>query len=538
MAFLMSGSFNRNHRNSLFSLFPKAERLENRLVLSADVNFVRIIDFQSQGGGELKIHYEILADPAPSVAFHFDIYRSSDEVFDDGDKYIDSSGIINASKSVSAFHSIVIDVGQGLRPDPSKPYIFAIARTSGSVSETVLSDNVASFRKYTIAVICHGGIQSSQKDIPQWEAKIGRKLQSFAYDAVIPFNWAAKSWRAGAAAKQSPRMAKRILIEAEKMPSDVAIDIDYIAHSEGTVVVTQAQKILDKVAPLKFASGYKRMSLLDPHAANPSAPNNAESTAGGLAGWLTKRIISWYKGNARDPLVEVSESVNETDVYYQRTPVSINPVNGGLYNLLGQVPVIGSARYIQLNSPGIAHSGGGGVYTWFYFNALPAFASGDKPSNPGRLNATNIRVESGGWDGLKLFTTDTSPVWSGIATPGAMIKLHVNPIEKKADNSRPVATALADAQGNWTITPERELTAGSYRVFARAIVNVGLPRPNMKLLPTIRLGRLQIPKPADLKKIRISSQIAPLSIPDSLNTNGLGLKLTDEIQKFSRKSKI
>lgn len=537
MAFKISERSIRNRRDHKSIVFPSIHRLEERLLLSVDVNLVRLTDFKPLGGGLLQVDYQLPEGSTNSPALHFEVYRSADNTFDSADKLIASSDIITSPNSSGKSQSIEMDAGQGMRPDPSRPFVVVVARAGGPVSETVLADNVASFRKYTIAVICHGGIQSSQNDIPQWEAKIGHKMQSFGYDVVVPFNWAAKSWKAGAAAKQAPRMAKRMVTEAGKLPASASIDVDYIAHSEGTVVVTQAQKFLDKVAPSKFATGYKRMSLLDPHAANPSAPNNSESTAGGFAGWLTNRVISWYKGNARDPLVQVPSTVNETDVYYQRTPVSINPVNGGLYNLLGQVPVIGSARYIQLNSPGIAHSGGGGVYTWFYFNALPAFATGDHPRNPSVLKADSVSIHTGGWNENKLYTADTSPTWSGVTSPDATVRLYATPVQRKADDSRPVAETTADSAGRWHLTPASPIKSGKYRVFARAFIEVGLPRPNMKLVPTIRLGRLQVASASQLKNVRLANLSTPLPILESLNTDGLGLKLTNQIQTLNIKKR-
>ena len=512
--------------------------IEHRLLLTADLNLIRVNEFKPLGGGLLKVNYEQLAPAGQVSGLHFDVYRSNDASFDSSDRLIASTNAAISTLADNSPKSLTVDAGQAMRPDPFRPFVVVVARATGPVAENVTTDNTLSFRKYTIAVVCHGGIQGSHYNIPTWEMKIGHSLQAYDYDRVIAFNWANKSWTAGAAAKQAPRMAKRLLKEAASLPAGASIDIDYIAHSEGTVVVTQAQKFLDKNGPGPFATGYKRMSLLDPHAANPSAPNNAESTAGGFTGWLTKRIISWYKGNAHDPLVQVPSSVNEADVYYQRTPVSINPVNGGLYNLLGQVPVVGSARYIQLNSPGIAHSGGGGVYTWFYFNAMPSFASGDQPKNPSLLKATSVSVSSGGWDGIKLFTTDTQPVYSGQATPGATVKIYATPVSRKPDNSRPAAVTTADASGKWILSPNKPLGPGNYRVFARAFVDCGLPRPNMKLMPTVRLGRLQIPTSQQLKAVRLAHQTSPLPIPETLNTDGLGIRLSDEIQSYSLPKRV
>lgn len=509
--------------------------LEKRELLAT--NIVKVIDFKPINGGVLQVDYQLLSSVSDNSNLTFDVYRSSDSSYDATDKWISAIKPDSRLNQPTLPQSATADLGTAMRPDPSRPFVIVVARASGAAAETDLSDNSSAFRKYTIAVISHGGIQGSHYNIPEWEAKLARQMQSFGYDAVIPFNWANKSRTPGAAAKQAPRMAKRILAESAALPTGASIDLDYIAHSEGTVVVTQASMFLQKNASAPFQTGYQRMSLLDPHAANPEAPNNAESTAGGFSGWLTNRIISWYKGNARDPLVQIPNNINEADVYYQRTPVTVNPVNGGLYNLLGQVPVIGSARYVQLNSPGIAHSGGGGVYTWFYFNALPSFATGDQPKNPGILESTSVQVSSGNWNGDQLLTTDTRPVWSGVGTPNSIVKLYLTPASGKLNNSRPVATTQADTNGHWQLQPVEDVRAGAYHVNIRGFLDSGQPTPYRKLMPSIRLGTLKIPGNHQFKSVRLQSQPIPLGIPSTLNKNGIGLKLTNEIQTFQPKPK-
>lgn len=518
-----------------FSAISQDMVLEKRELLAT--NIVKVLDFKPINGGVLQVDYQLLSSVSDNSNLTFDVYRSTDSSFDATDKWIGAIKPDSGLNQPTLPQSATADLGTAMRPDPSRPFVIVVARASGAATETELSDNSLAFRKYTIAVISHGGIQGSHYNIPEWEAKLARQMQSFGYDAVIPFNWANKSRTPGAAAKQAPRMAKRILAESAAFPTGSSIDLDYIAHSEGTVVVTQASMFLQKNASAPFQTGYHRMSLLDPHAANPEAPNNAESTAGGFSGWLANRIISWYKGNARDPLVQIPNNINEADVYYQRTPVSVNPVNGGLYNLLGQVPVIGSARYVQLNSPGIAHSGGGGVYTWFYFNALPSFATGDQPNNPGILESTSVQVASGNWNGDQLLTTDTRPVWSGVGTPNSTVKLYLTPASGKLNNSRPVATTQADANGHWQLQPVEDVRAGAYQVNIRGFLDSGQPTPYRKLMPSIRLGTLKIPGNHQLKSVRLQSQPSPLGIPSTLNKNGIGLKLTNEIQTFQPKPK-
>ncbi len=512
-------------------------RLEGRLMMAADVNVLAVRDFVPVDGGAVRVSYDIAGLPLPTTSLNFRFVRSADDKLDANDKVLGQFDLSDAGAISAGSHTQTFDLGESMRPDPSRPWVIVVGQVSGSAIETALADNVDAFRKYTIAAVSHGGIQGSSYNIPMWEAKIGHRLQSYGYDAVIPFNWANASRTPGAAAKQAPRLGGRILQEAAKFPAGAGVDIDFIAHSQGTVVVSQAAIWTQKHATPEIRSGFSRMTLLDPHAANPEAPNNDESIPGGFFGWMTRTVIAWYKGNAEDPVVRVPDSIDEADVYYQRTPVSVNGSNNGRYNLLGQVPVIGTARYIQLNSPGIAHSGGSGVYTWFYFNALPAYATGEKPSNPSVLETTGIAARDGVWARNRLTTSDTSPVWQGVSAPGATVRLYVSPAASGVEESRPIATTVADAAGNWTLQPDDALQAGGYQVHIRAFLPAGLPRANTRLMPTIRMGALQVRPASKVNSAALPNDRIALTIPVGLNKNGLGLRLNDRLQTFEPKTR-
>jgi hypothetical protein len=519
--------------HSNHSRFRSLDWLEPRQLMA--VNVVAIQKLTPITGGQLEVSYSLTENAALTSSLNFNFYRSADPVFDASDKSIGSVSATDQTSLSTGSHTIRADLGQAMRPDPSRPYVIVVGRPTGLLQETDTADNFGVIRKYTIGVISHGGIQGSHINIPQWEAKIGWKMQDYGYDAVIPFNWTGASHTPGAAAKQGPRLAQKILDTVATLPQNASIDLDYIGHSEGSVVVSQAALWLQKHPSTNLTTGYQRMTLLDPHAANPEAPNNAESVAGGIKGWLTKRLISWYKGNSRDPIVQIPTNINEADVYYQRTPITVNPVNGGLYNLLGQVPVIGTARYIQLNSPGISHSGGGGVYTWFYFNALPAFQTGNQPVNPSILETKTVAAQNGYWNRKNLITTDTRATWSGLAAPSAEVRLYLASASSKPDNSRPIASTLADSTGQWHLQPSKSMKPGSYQVNIRSFLSCGLPRENLQIMPTIRMGKLTIPSPRASIIKPIPALTSPLSIPQSLNKNGIGMRLTNGKQTFDPK---
>ena len=67
----------------------------------------------------------------------------------------------------------------------------------------------------------------------------------------------------------------------------------------------------------------------------------------------------------------VPPNVDQAEVFWQHTPVASANANNGLYNLWGQVPVLGHATYYDVTGPGISHSGDFGVANWYRFNVLP-----------------------------------------------------------------------------------------------------------------------------------------------------------------------
>ena len=65
-------------------------------------------------------------------------------------------------------------------------------------------------------------------------------MKQEGYDSVIPYNWVAVSNNPGSAIKQSPRLARAILHAASNFPASAPVDLDFIGHSEGTVINTYA----------------------------------------------------------------------------------------------------------------------------------------------------------------------------------------------------------------------------------------------------------------------------------------------------------
>ena len=92
------------------------------------------------------------------------------------------------------------------------------------------------------------------------------EMKQEGYDAVIPYNWVAQSNDPGEAIKQSPKLARSILHAASKFPASAPVNLDFIGHSEGTVINTYAiVKLEDMMTPgLRPAISTTRCSIPTP----------------------------------------------------------------------------------------------------------------------------------------------------------------------------------------------------------------------------------------------------------------------------------
>ena len=124
--------------------------------------------------------------------------------------------------------------------------------TPSSTSATTEPDQTASFRVYTIGIVTHGGIQDpSWKHGPPWELEDG--LHDEARGLRLGDSLITGRSRAARPARRSnnrrgwPRI---ILHAASKFPAGDPVDLEFVGHSEGTVVNTYAL--------VKFASEMTR----------------------------------------------------------------------------------------------------------------------------------------------------------------------------------------------------------------------------------------------------------------------------------------
>ena len=81
-----------------------------------------------------------------------------------------------------------------------------------------------------------------------------------------------------------------------------------------------------------------------------SLRSTRKSSCDKALGWLAKLVIDDDQLRAEAPRPLVSPGFDDAEDFYQHTPASrSHGVDGGVYNLWGQVPVQGDAHYFNLD---------------------------------------------------------------------------------------------------------------------------------------------------------------------------------------------
>jgi Bacterial Ig-like domain len=468
--------------------------------------------------------------PDPAHPIQFGIYRSSDGQFSSSDTLVSTFTLVatGAAPGQAATldqndlpaaglgsHQLTIPLAGGLPPYPQKPYVIVVANPS-SPSASTAPDQTASFRTYTIGVVTHGGIQNtSWKHGPPWELQIAYEMRHEGYDAVIAYNWALQSNTPGAAIRQSPRLERSILHAASQFPADAPVNLDFIGHSEGTVVNSYAIALLQDNMTPSLKAGYIVDTILDPHAANNNVPGKQYSTAGPLAA-LANVEISNYQGEARDPPAYVPSIVDQAQVFYQHSAATA----GEIYNLWGQVPVRSQGpivHYYNLTSMGTTHSGKTGVALWYRNFIVPTLGFQAPLVQELQLNG---QIDDSAPMTASMTTADSrlplarhteearasrilgpaqvvqtnQPSFSGTAAPDSVVRLYIGP------GATPTQLALAgrtktNALGQWSLSTRQPLPNGQYRVVVTAFAQDLRTRPGLTIVPTQPMGRLVIGAP-------------------------------------------
>ncbi len=476
------------------------EGLEPRLVLSAAALPSVVVDSaHTNDSHEVVIDYDITGTNLPP-SLEFGLYRSADATYDSADSEIGSVTMDTASVGTTKLddngqpasqvghHTLTIPLPAGLPPVPDQPYVLAVANPATAIGAPDLASRTGTIHTHVIGVVTHGGLQYQHDDAtgPSWQVQMANSLRAQGYDSVIKYVWAADSRTPGRAARQGPKLARIINKVASEFPAGDPVDIHFIGHSEGTVVNSVADQLLQVKEAPQLASGFIEMTMLDPHAANSHAPGYQYSIANGTEGSLARKTINFYQWVADDPIPSIPPNVDEAQVFWQHTPVQAAWANSNLYNLWGQVPVRGNATYYDLTGPGISHTT---VHLWYQENVVPTLGSGGNFADPTIL--TGHRVLGTGeiatrWQST---TNSPSPEFAGTSAPDASITLFA--ARRGSVGWERVGTGQADGSGQWTVSA-RPLPQGRFRFVVRASTQALIGHPHTRITPRLRLGAVDV----------------------------------------------
>ena len=103
-----------------------------------------------------------------------------------------------------------------------------------------------------------------------------------------------------------------ILDTAGQFPASAPVDLEFIGHSEGTVINTYAIAKLQREMTPQLDAGFIKDTLLDPHAANNDLVTGKQISDAGAFGGLARLVITSYQGEAKDPPAYFPSAVDVT----------------------------------------------------------------------------------------------------------------------------------------------------------------------------------------------------------------------------------
>lgn len=314
------------------------EQLEDRVLPSASPD-IQMTFATTTDSRTISIDYNITGASLAGQNVNFNIYRSAAYDSLNGAQLIGTATIPasdSADLSVGSHQGVKLSLtapnGQpltALTPNAALPFLVVDANPNGTIAESDSTNNTASFETHVLGVIVHGlefdPLLLWQNAVPSWELQMAAALQQHdGYQAVLPFNWVRLSILPFPFAIQlaGSQLTQQVSAEADQLagqhPGDV-VDINFIGHSRGAVVVSEALQDLVGTSDPALRGGYLQMTLLDPHPANLNVSRFSWDPFIPVANDLAT-LAAVFEILARDPQVIVPSNVKQTDLFDQQTP--------------------------------------------------------------------------------------------------------------------------------------------------------------------------------------------------------------------------
>jgi hypothetical protein len=284
----------------------------------------------------VKITYDVNSANINDQNITFDIYRSSTSNGHDilfATSTLDKADVTDLAMGHHDNVPLTLQYAassglHNLRSDPGHPYIVVDANADHSITE---SDSASEqndetwFEKHLLVAIAHGFTPDPLGRTPAWETAMAAVIpHTDGGSGIIAFNWVSTSFLpiGGQAVAAGDRLYQDVVNRADELATrrgDV-VDIQFVGHSRGAVVISQALQDLVGTQDPALTGGYFRMTMLDPHPANNSAVRLSASTP---IGWILAAGTILFQAAANDPDVAVPTNVKEVDLYYQHNAARV-----------------------------------------------------------------------------------------------------------------------------------------------------------------------------------------------------------------------
>lgn len=374
---------------------PQLEPLEDRMLLSAAVD-LQMTGATTTDSKTLSVNYTISGASLAGQTLDFNVYRSAGFNSLAGAQLIGTMAIAgsdSADLGIGQHQGVRLSLtgtnGQplpALTPNAALPFLVVVANPNGSIAEDAASNNVASFETHVLGVIVHGlDFSPLDSTTPQWETVMAQALQTLdGYQAVIPFNWVQLSALPipGVTSLAALQLEWEVIVVSDLLatqhPGDV-VDINFIGHSRGNVVVSQTLQDLVGTTNPALQGGFMQMTMLDPHPVNNLyGPFSAKP---GFFGDVAAEVVSLFQSLANDPQVVVPPNVSQAQLFDQQSPAGQNflapeemvlnlwgEMQSALPNESGQP--IESVNLTNVDIPGIGPVGHSESHLWYLLNVV------------------------------------------------------------------------------------------------------------------------------------------------------------------------
>ena len=362
---------------------------------------IHMLSASLQAGNRVQFTYETTGNPG---TFSVGVYRSSDANFDSGDVLVASTLVTTPSAPGGSPGSIALS--QEMPIDPARQFVLAVADPTFGITESNEGNNTSSFRKLAFAAISHGFLPGGTfGGIPSWETTMKNKLLAEGYKHVIAFDWSQTSNlpvqnMATSAGVNLAAQVRTAVAQIATQTTDV-VDVHFIGHSRGAVVISQALiNLNNNPGSAALSLGYDKMTMLDPHPArNRGALPQGQLLVQGLLELLNgsgqslvgsfsfdptfgaSRALAIstlvFQFGAQDPNIIIPANVDASESYSQQLRWQDTNTSFELaarFNLWGSLPsaIINLSAhpmvYVDINT---FHYGHTGVSDWFTAYVLP-----------------------------------------------------------------------------------------------------------------------------------------------------------------------